>query len=600
MHRPESDGPSPSRGILGRRWLFETVYAVLVVAAAALILSVVGRRSGWPIGQAFYNQLILVQLYAAHFRHLDLFPVWSSSDGLGLGTPVLLYYQKAFFYVSGFIYILLGGSMKPTLVLTIAVFLVVGAYGMRRALGMVTDSRLLCVVGSLGFLFTNYVFTDWLVRGDLAEFSAMMIVPWLLFWCLNLVKNRRVSLLLIVIVPLLVDAHSAIGLISIFTLAMALATFLAVAGWRGLRRIGARLAVVVTGALVLLAPTLVAELRFSEYYDPASKVTHHDTVSQNFVTFWSYFYNGSYRWLSDSPHLDLQIDFAIWIPVVLALLGVVAVRLVTGRPGRADLARVMDLPSIAFLLLSGAIYMLLQLRIFLGVYRFLAPLEVIDFPNRMLCFIIPIGVVLVVVIGNVIIRAYPTSILPRLGIGAWLLSIVLLSPLTSTWTTHYELLAGRDQFPSAALSELPSHIDFRTYEGILSFNGILFLEYLPKVFAADGHELYSDGPLYARLHQVQDGAGSLTRTPCTVSVPTHAPLETLQLTFTVACRAATRLALPVTFNAYSSVFVAGAKGKLRRIPYFHLGSDPRMIIQVTGSSPEEVVVHLPTLWGVLS
>ena len=183
--------------VFRRRWVYEASYASIVLGAAALILSLVGRRAGWPIGAESFNELIIVQLYAAHFRHLDFFPVWSSTDGIGLGTPVLLFYQKTFFYVSGALFVLLGGALKPTLILSIGFFLAVGAYGMRRALGMVTDSRLLQVVGSVGFLFTNYVFTDWLSRGDLPEFTAMMIVPWLLFWCLNLVKNHRVSLLLI-------------------------------------------------------------------------------------------------------------------------------------------------------------------------------------------------------------------------------------------------------------------------------------------------------------------------------------------------------------------------------------------------------------------
>ena len=157
--RPAADSLS---SILRRKWVYEVAYATIVLGAAALILSLVGRGSGWPIGQAFNNELILVPLYAAHFRHLDFFPVWSSSDGLGLGTPVLLFYHKTFFYVAGFIFILLGGELKQTLIISIALFLVVGAYGMRQALKVITDSRLLQTVGSVGFLFTNYVFTDWL------------------------------------------------------------------------------------------------------------------------------------------------------------------------------------------------------------------------------------------------------------------------------------------------------------------------------------------------------------------------------------------------------------------------------------------------------
>ena len=142
-------------------------------------------RSGWPLNQGTTGPLLLVQMYTAHFRHLDFFPVWSSSDGIGMGTPILLYYHRLFFYIAGLIYLVAGHGLKESRAY-LAIFLVVGAYGMRRALGVVTKSKLLLVAGSIGFLFTNYGFTDWLdPRGDLSEFCGLMLVPWLLYWCLN-------------------------------------------------------------------------------------------------------------------------------------------------------------------------------------------------------------------------------------------------------------------------------------------------------------------------------------------------------------------------------------------------------------------------------
>jgi hypothetical protein len=76
-------------------------------------------------------------------------------------------------------------------------------------------------------------------------------------------------------------------------------------------------------------------------------------------------------------------------------------------------------------------------------------------------------------------------------------------------------------------------------------------------------------------------------------------LESLQLVFRVRCEHATRFGLPVTYNAYSTV-LSGENGKeLHRIPYSHRATDPRMIIEVAGSKTEVIVVHLPTLWGVL-
>jgi hypothetical protein len=591
--------PTLAATVRERRWAFELVFALVVAGAAALILTIVGRRSGWPIGQAFNNELILVRLYAAHFRHLDFFPVWSSSDGLGLGTPALVFYQKAFFYVAGALLILFG-SLKPALVATLGIFLVVGAYGMRRALGLVTTSRLLVTVGSVGFLFTNYVFTDWLVRGDLPEFSAVMLVPWVLYWCLELVRHRRVSLVLIVVLPLLVDAHSAIGLISVFTLAAAMITFVTVAGWTGLRAIGPRLVVAVGGAALLLAPTLLAELRFATYYDPASKVTNNNNVTNDFVDFWSYFSNRSYRWLVNTAHLNLQIDFALWIPILVAGLGALTYWvLARKRPDRSPFFRPLDGPSMVFLLTSLAVYLLLQWRLFLGVYRFLTPLEVIDYPYRMLAFIVPLCIIVVVALADCLIRRYPMSPLPRLGAVAWLLSLVVLSPVTATWTTTYGLLAAHGQFPSVDLSAPPAIVDYRSFRGFFSFNGILYDEYLPKVFTKDGHELSGDGPLYSRLHAHDDGAAALGTGRCAVVVPSRVPLETLRLRFTVACRRPALVALPVTYNPFSTVWVVGSHGKWRHVPYVHSANDPRIIVRVTDAAPTTYVVDLPTLWGVL-
>jgi hypothetical protein len=600
QHDKWTDAASLS-SIFRRNWIYEVTYAAIVLGAAALILSIVGRGSGWPIGDAFANELILVPIYAAHFRHLDFFPVWSSSDGLGLGTPVLLFYHKAFFYVAGLIFILCGGALKPTLIITIAVFLVVGAYGMRQALTLVTDSRLLHTVGSVGFLFTNYVFTDWIARGDLPEFSAMMIVPWLLYWCINLVKNRRVSLVLIPVLALLVDAHSAIGLIAVITLAITMITFLAVAGVRGLRAIAPRLIVAVGGATILLAPTLLAELKFGQAFDPESKVTLYGNVANEFVGFGSYFYDGRYRWLAyNGPHNFVQIDFAIWIPLAIALIGAVALWVARWtRPDRARGPRGLPTPYILMLLACLCVYLFLQLPVSLWLYRFLSPLQVVAYPYRMLTFITPIGVILVIATANYLVRLYPVSVIPKAVAVMWLVALIALSPITSTWSINYAFFAAPGQFPPTADSAPPPYVDYQTYKGFFSLNGIIFDEYLPKVSTPTGGELSDDGPLYVHLHKSQYGAGSLSKVPCHIVVPSKSPLESLQLTYRVTCKGATRYALPVTFNAYSKVFVGRTGRTLRPIPYFRVPTDPRIVIDIKSSRSELVVVHLPTLWGTL-
>ncbi len=359
----------------------------------------------------------------------------------------------------------------------------------------------------------------------------------------------------------------------------------------------------VGASALLLAPMLVAELRFSQAYDPADKVTHYANISNDYVGFGSYFVDSSYRWLSSNTHDYVQIDYVIWVPLVLCIVVLGFGWLITRtRPDRWLSAHGVPVPAVVFLSLSLLVYLFLQLRISLFVYDILSPLKVIDYPFRMLAFITPIGVILLVIICHAFMSRHPANVLPRVGAFAWLVILILMSPITSTWDTTYGILARPGQFPSVSLALPPNPINLETYHGLAgsSFNAILFDEYLPKVYSSSsGAELFDDAGLYKQIHAQQDGAASLSRVPCSVRVPTRLPLESLKLTFAITCGGSTRLALPISYNAYSTVYVNDARGNLYQIPYFRVASDPRMIIGVRSSRPEEVVVHLPTLWGSL-
>ena len=106
-------------------------------------------------------------------------------------------------------------------------------------------------------------------------------------------------------------------------------------------------------------------------------------------------------------------------------------------------------------------------------------------------------------------------------------------------------------------------------------------------------------PSYARLHQDQSGAESLGGAPCRVTGPARWPIESLVVRFAVSCAGRTRLALPISYSQFSSVFEETRQRTLRRITYFHVPTDPRIVISVTGGKPVMVVVHLPTLWGMI-
>ena len=63
----------------------------------------------------------------------------------------------------------------------------------------------------------------------------------------------------------------------------------------------------------------------------------------------------------------------------------------------------LSIPGVVFLSVTALIYLFMQCRISYAVYEVLVPLKAIDYPFRMLSFIIPIGVVLTVVIAKLVI-----------------------------------------------------------------------------------------------------------------------------------------------------------------------------------------------------
>jgi hypothetical protein len=584
-------------------WPFEITFLAFTLGAVVLILSYLGRRAGYPLGSAGDVDLALTQIYATHLRHGDFFPIWSSGDAYGLGSPVLLFYQKAFFYVSGPLFMVLG-NLKVSLVLTIGLFLIVGSYGMRLAIGTLTSRKVLLIAGSVGFLFTNYVFTDWLIRGDLPEFTALMIVPWLLYWCLKLVTKGVASFLIVPVVVLLVDTHNAIALLSLFILAITFVVFVVTGGVEGLRKNLWRLVGSVVAVAAIVAPMLLAELQFAEYYDPATKVQDFSNVFQDFVEPVHYFYDGSYHWnapVSYRPFFPVQIDFAIWISLLLgAIVVLIWWRRSPRGPNRFSLSRYVDLRALAVLGAGVLVYMFLQLRASAFVYRTVRPLKVIDFPARSLAFVTVIGVLLVMALAEALFRRYPGNRAVAWLPAPWLASLILLSPLTATALPVFGLTDSPHgaSTPLTTLSEFPQYQTYGTQLPLL-FDGVLFGEYLPKVTSAQGGEINPDAPLYMDLVKGGKAAQALGTASCSVLEPAHTPVESLNIQFTVKCGRPTRLALPISYNAYTTITAVSPDGGRRSVPCLHLTTDPRIIIDMPGDQQEVLQVSLPNIWRVL-
>jgi hypothetical protein len=602
---PTGDQEGSIRGRVSRiDWTYEGGFLVVLVGAVALALSVVGRRSGWLIGQTPPDPL-LVQIYAAHFRHGDLYPVWSSSDAYGMGTPVLLFYQRTFFMVGGVVFIILGGSLKATMVVTLGIFLVIGAYGMRMALAMITESRLLRTTGAIGFLFTNWTFSEWLIRGDLAEFAAMMIVPWLLYWCLKLVRDRWFSWSIVPIMVSLIWAHNTIGLMSGVVIGVSGAVFLILYGSEGVRSVARRLVASVGATVLILAPGLVAEVKMGKYYDPAKTIISDNNFihSFTFANPTAFLYDPAVHWLRSGGvpfGVKIQLDFAITALLALGLVTLLVFTVKRFVRGSASSEPQMSRALLAVVIVSGLIYLVLQFRISLPLWNAFWQLKVIGYPFRMMSFLTPLALILAVIVADWyrrffrIRRPSGSPWVPRALAAAWLLCLIVLSPVTAHAPAPKPGLLPYLPFTPIDLLTAQPNATFRT-----SWATPLFPEYLPVVRQADGSDSVNVAPTYRHLQLTHTEAASLSSVPCSVTELSGTSFESLQITYRVICRGPTEVALPISYNSFTSLDEITPHRAAEPVPVFHVPTDPRIVIRIRTGGTHVIVARLPTLFGIL-
>jgi hypothetical protein len=432
----------------------------------------------------------------------------------------------------------------------------------------------------------------------------MMTVPWLVRWCLQLVRTGRASWSLVPVMALLVYAHSAVAVLSIGLLAVTIVVLVATAGLAGLRRVAARLAAIAAATVVVLSPLLVAAIRMGSSYDPLANVQRYgQDVAQQFVDPAWYLFDPSYRWMSaaNTQPVLVQIDFALSVPLAAALV-LSVYRLVARRtrPTREPAERA----TTALLGTSLALYLFLQLRISTFVYDAAgAPLKAISYPFRALTLVTPLALIATVVVadrlfGWALARYAEAAVrLARMAplalCAGWFGSLVALSPLTAPLPAQPGTLGPVGTFLPIPLLTVGSTDSFKTDQ-----LGWIFDDFLPVVDSG-GHKLYSDIPIYSALHADGTEAQSLGAYPCTVSEPATTPFESLQLTFSVDCAGPTRLALPISFNSFTTVESTTAGGAPEVLRVIHVPTDPRIVVLVTEPGPETLTVHLPTLWSLL-
>lgn len=351
---------------------------------AAFNLGVLFQGDGWPMNHEHNTFMQRSLIYAKHYSFFDFFPVYSSLDNYNFGSPYLAFYHRLFYAISAALFLLIA-DIKIALAISILLFLIIGAFGIYALSRQLKLSKVAALCGGIFLIAANYTITNWLVRGAMAELSAMMIIPWVLCYFLRMIEQRKISYSLAVSLALVFFAHSVIFFYFILFL---VATFLILLCFdRKLFEIFLDKSSLRSIALffILCLPNIFVIYQFLQEYNIGLIVSPESNPTNNLHSLFDYFLGYiNWRYGQQVRGVTCQID----VPLVLAVI-IGSTAILCAAKEKISLLKPI-IPLIIILLFC----VILQMPIAKVFYDNFFAASFIQFPWRLLAIITPIMIIL--------------------------------------------------------------------------------------------------------------------------------------------------------------------------------------------------------------
>jgi hypothetical protein len=522
-----------------------------------IIVSVIGvvpplLKPGFPPNHEDDTFVLRTMVYAKHFRFGDLIPVWATSDNYGLGSPLPSLYHRLFYMVSGVVYAITGNA-KISIASALIVFTSIGVYFTFLLLRSFGCSVQIAMLGSSTLPFLNYSVTNWLVRGAMAEYSAMMLIPLVLylvkkswdrgslyapigfaFGCLFLAHSVIAYYLAVIISPLLVVSclFRAIPwtFFSVKQIALSLLAFVSVTWW-----------------------SLLPMLYFRQRFDVSRLLPDFLNVQFQFRPASEYLWDTMWSW-SNPPQL-----FTIQLDIVLLLC--FAALLLMRRFSR-DHVGVFVILAISLLLQNGRSW---------RFYNLIPGAEFIQFPWR-LSALSSVMLLIVVFIGlkNVKTLAVCVAALTILVSGTW------------QRLDYYSY---------------PDRLEVQNSRTLAHYSLSLFGEYLP----AQGSILTPDptsSAVFSEWKPKIDEFIQAANLDAQCVVKRTSPIAELRLvTFTSTCDRAELVTLPIF--ATSAHSISASRAGINTDCIIERNNQSLCVVKVP-AGVTDLTVHMPTFRSVIS
>lgn len=374
-------------------------YYILFIGILFLIIALISLypilfTEGWPKNHEGNSFFIRTQIYAQHYLQKDFFPIWSSNDNLGFGSPQPLFYHKLFYIISSIIYILTG-SFKLSIALGIYFFLVIGMIGQYKLCCEAYCSNFLSMIAGIILPFTNYTLTDWLIRGAMAEFSAYMLIPWLFFLYLKALKTKNISFFLPIIIILMFFSHSTLTYFSFLVLTFVY-FILCVFDIKNLKILNGKLFILIAFSFVLIMPYLYIVFVFNNDYNIDRFILPPWYKPENQINFIRLIKNNEWIWGKTWEGYTMQLD----LPCLYIIFTLSVYILLCYFYKKIEVVSKIQKRKYVLLFCILVILQILYLNSYLSIYfyEYIPGAKYIQFPFRLLALLTPIEILFTILL----------------------------------------------------------------------------------------------------------------------------------------------------------------------------------------------------------
>ena len=321
----------------------------------------------------------LVEFDAA-IRDGFLYPRWAPDHALGFGYPLWIFYAPLAFYVAEFFH-LIGFGIAAAIKMTWAVAFILSGVTMYRFARKLWGPGPGLIAGLL-YVYAPYHLVNIYVRAALAEFFAFALFPWVLqsFWELLEEGGRRKLAIAGLSFGLVLLTHSVTAIYFPPVLVLLILYWLLLR-WRRTGQLPLRSAFEALGAgvagIALSAIFLLPALTEGRYIAQEQWVASAYNFADQFIYLFQLF---SFDWgfgnALAGPNDSMSLQIGLW----LVLLGLFALPLLW----RYHPSRKAELVGF---LIAGIGSMVLLLAISRPIWDLFSPLELLQFPFRLLTLV---------------------------------------------------------------------------------------------------------------------------------------------------------------------------------------------------------------------